>query len=987
MGSSMENTPEYYGSLVAFEGPEETVLTQLRLLPSSSKVLIIPSLRYFLPSDTDDSSFDPRSYILKVHEACNARAQVARSYLQYGTPDNKRLAFMHGGTASARLDCIDVISAHSANGDIAEAEKIFNKLVQNGVGGLRSQGKDMKSPVLEEPHIAGVVQGDFDDDMMDDPISRAMKAAEALDRKTASLQTYNEIDLTVKPRPRSTSVPALRTIDDFRWNTPFYTFGGPGYWRNLANQGMKENQIENQRASMALDSPPSGPMFPSSTREGYSRPPLSPLGLNLDSPGSPTFSSAPNTPTVIGEAHVIDVRWSPERTDGVGCPYISACHNRTMSLSTTALPGSKDTGNQYNRTIHATYPRDSLQEVKHARQSRSFSEIRRPAFSEPSRATARRCPPPPLKLDCKPLRRPRSYVSQSTNSRPKYISPRASTDGILPCQDGHIESDGLSHNLEEDVDPGNYEPFEIVLPMVEDFVLHLKDDEDPHSRLDDIIKRFRDGTIQMPTPPSSRELERSQASGEPTSTSAHKNNAMTHPEARKAGVPLSQPDPGEYDPFAFHGDYLEPKSRSATRSISGRSQTVVGSSPPTPAQTPPPADRPPKKTFHKLNITDFKTAICVQDSLRSILKVYFSPENIGYQQFKSPLLPELGSFWEPVFCKPEPSNPKQATRKPDLILAIGAQGGVDQSLLGTITTSLEKLGARPNGTTHSARVDLRYLIATAWQTFAARPLAEEVKDDPLSDPDLLATLLIPHLETYLSTHTRARLLLLEYPASHLATVLALQRLLGGDLVKVVGVLGPASRRAAHAHRGPSFSGANYLLGSRATPADIAALIADVWRVLLDISAQYGPPDGGILPAGPIADAAGMLGFRPPVPEPPRLHRDGVAVRSAGSRGRGGGPSRASKLLRVLGGADEQSSVYLNNIMDADEEEDNCDGEGKGLGRNRSGRECSNRLVDEDERQLAADERRYMPLWGLQQKASETKRGNTRKALKWLGLSN
>ncbi|KAI1639389.1 hypothetical protein F4809DRAFT_139978 [Biscogniauxia mediterranea] len=1056
---NMANSPDYHGSLVAFEGPEETTLTQLRLLPSSSKILIVPSHRHFIKRDTADFPFDPRSYILKVHEACNARTQVAHSFLRYGTPDNKRLAFMHGGTASARLDCIAAISAHTENGDSAEAERIFNELIRDGVGSLKSSGKDTKCPWSEQPSFLGETAGSNNDETLQDPVSRAMRAADALDRKTASLQTCNEIDLTIKARPRSTSVPALRSIDDFQWTTSFYAFEDPEGCQGQAIPRTKEKMIENWRASAALNSPHTTSVFPSCAGEVYSEPPFSPPGLHLASPQSTTFSSTPNTPTVIGEAQVIDVRWSHKRTSSLGHPGTFNYYNQDISLSTPVLPRLEDTSNQYTNTSHGMDPPYSSQEEKHALRSRFFSEISRPAFTKSNRTTTRRSPPSPLKLDSKTSRQPASYVDQSTSPGNTYLSRRIFTDRIPSCQDRRIGSDEVFLDLEDDVELRNDKPFQAVLPMVEDFVLHLKNDEDPHPRLEGIIKALREGSYPVSTSPLSGEfiehnLKGPQSSKKPTSISTHDNISISHSKARKAVRPLSQPDPDEYDPFASHGDYLQlqpTNSHSGSKSISSRGRIVIGSSPPTPAQTPPPADKPSKKIFHKLNITDFKTAICVQSSIRSILNVYFPPQDIGYRQFNRPALPELGSLWDPVFREAHPGgSPRNASRNIDLILAVGAQPGVDREFLGTITTSLERLGARPNGTTRSARLDLRYLIANAMlqgsttTTTPRRPLEQQTPDDnnnnnnPLSDPpQLLATLIVPHLETYAATHPSARLLLLEYPPSHLATVLALQRLLGASLLKVVGILDASSSSSSssspHPHPHPqlqqpplmslspsSFArgAANFFfpLPSTAGPSEVAALIAAVWRVLIDISAFYLPPEesgggGGGTATTATAAAAAMLGFRGAAPTGPKYVSSGasnteldpisvsvparraaaVSVKSGHGRGRVLLARGNRKLLRVLGAENEPPPSYYNNIVDADgddagEEEEEEGDRGYGINNNNNNNN-NNDDDDDDDSQLAADERRYMPLWNQQQQQRGVRKGNARKALKWLGLAN
>ena len=82
----------------------------------------------------------------------------------------------------------------------------------------------------------------------------------------------------------------------------------------------------------------------------------------------------------------------------------------------------------------------------------------------------------------------------------------------------------------------------------------------------------------------------------------------------------------------------------------------------------------------------------------------------------------------------------------------------------------------------------RFLVIYAMQTFTSQPLSLQAGENPFSQPLLLATLLIPHLEAFLSSSCPTRLLILHYPVSHLSTVLALRELLGPQLLKVTGII-------------------------------------------------------------------------------------------------------------------------------------------------------------------------------------------------------
>lgn len=167
------------------------------------------------------------------------------------------------------------------------------------------------------------------------------------------------------------------------------------------------------------------------------------------------------------------------------------------------------------------------------------------------------------------------------------------------------------------------------------------------------------------------------------------------------------------------------------------------------------------------------------------------------------------------------------------------------------------------------------------QVFTAQPLANQTQDNPFANPYLLATLIIPHLETYLAMNPNIRFLLLEYPPEHLSTALALQRLVGVGLMKVAGIImadkdkkvargatsrrfdeglaaislsksyrprvtspssskqsAPASTNSSSGSPHLSFSKANFLLASSASDKEISEFIHTIWKILTETSSYY-----------------------------------------------------------------------------------------------------------------------------------------------------
>ncbi|KAI0416395.1 hypothetical protein F5X98DRAFT_181675 [Xylaria grammica] len=1072
MADMMTEVPEYYGSLVAFEGPQEIITTQLRLLPNSSKLLILPSFQYFARESDGSLPFDARQLILRTHEACHARTEMARTFLRESTPDNKRLVFMNGGTASARMSCIYAISKHETNGDIAKAEAIFSELIQNGIASLKRPSKPEKGPGVSSGLDDAIDMDEQDNNFPEDPITKAMRAADALYLETSFLQDTDELDFTIAARPRSISVPALPVADDLQSAAPFYVFGPT---ENIENAESTDNAekahlphyVEKWRAMTAAEDQLTDvitvPKSPSCTSVAYPYDPSRPT--SAVGPPRAAIESMPTSPVLLGEARLVNI-WSPvrsthKRIKSVDRIYATAIQNQDTSLCN--FPQSSST--ELEEPIqNSTQEKESNSPKKPILRSNFYSETSYPTFVRPNRAIVRKGLPPPLTLDIKGARQSVSCASQSV-----YPESNDAHEDIVSQPVPNISQTGTGNddsflNLGEDVEPDTKEPFQTVIPMLEDLVIHFQGDESELA-LEVMIQAFKNnaGQISMPTLLADLEEGVSRSVASTIRSGTRTKDILYSHQATQESTPVYSPE--DYDPFTSHGNYPGPRTAGSfsKQDMGSRPrEVVVVSTPPTPAQTPPPRPNTlPNKLFHDFDIKECKTAICIQNSLRSILNGYFPPENIGYHQFNFPLLPELSSFWRPVF-REMPSGNASATRKIDLILAMGTQKSAGRGLLGAISGSLEELGREPNGALRSGRLDLRYLIANAMQAFTSQPLANQTQDNPFSNPLLLATLIIPHLETYIAAHSSTRFLLLEYPAEYLSTVLSLQHLIGVDLLKVAGIIDAessdskshrtyrkqasstvASSPTSSASKGtsamllspkgsksasdtgektyapqPSFSKANFILTSTAAEAEVATFISTIWRILINISNSYipetvtvenwksNPTDYSLSSSSPshpkeqyapLFRAAVMLGFASP-PEDELLqqsrHRgtrlnyvsSGTYADLPAPTNRPVTPTKSSKASiaetfhsglatrnpRTARAAHDQRNKLrhiLGQEFNAPVDVETAD---------------SYDLESEEDGGFSAEERKYMPLWSQR---GGPRKGNSRKALKWLGLSN
>ncbi|CEJ93927.1 hypothetical protein VHEMI09487 [[Torrubiella] hemipterigena] len=276
--------------------------------------------------------------------------------------------------------------------------------------------------------------------------------------------------------------------------------------------------------------------------------------------------------------------------------------------------------------------------------------------------------------------------------------------------------------------------------------------------------------------------------------------------------------------------------------------------PPTPVQTPPPADEGRHK-FHHMSVLDTQTPVAIQNSIRSVLSTYFPPHSQGYRQCPFHFLPDLDEFWQPIFGDEVDSDATES-RSLKQILAISRDPDVSKERSSRLFKLLECSATKGSQTGRCTRLDLRYLMATTIQAFKPQPHSTHTLDDPFRNPVLLAILILPQLERYLSVHSDIRYLLLEHSPQHLPTVLALQKLAGLDFVKVAQVVNaiddnkspfkqldlvdPANlddnksvmsiHSSLAAYSDDSTSNANYLINATASVDDVSDFAGVIWNL-------------------------------------------------------------------------------------------------------------------------------------------------------------
>ncbi|MBE3049748.1 hypothetical protein IMZ48_46080, partial [Candidatus Bathyarchaeota archaeon] len=583
--------PEYHGSLVAFEGPADVISTQLRLLPTSPQILILPSVQSYLPSEPTEGAFKPATYLRRVHDAAATRTAVATSFLRDATLESKRLVFLHGGTPSAYALCIDALAEHETRGDRQGAESLFRELISSGLQGLSSRKtrqRNQRGLVLDE---FALFQAQFQD-----PITRAMRAADALDKQTAALQP--DIDFALSQhRPRSMSLPVYGYVDNLGDSAPFYVFGAKNreesgeeavedegfHGRSFFLQsprlepGFLHDDVDEIDPLEPLRRPSVTPQSPSCMGESYQRPRYPSIAMDDDQ------SVMEAGDVVFGEASL--VRMSKEM------PRRSV--RRVVSLDMVAA-----------RRASCRDP--PLRHLPIDLDEETLESLRR--FS---------C------LDIAPERLPMSPVSPRTSvvGSPKTVfvksarsSRRAST---RPARASYV--DRGSHAEEDTSSEGK--AFQQVLPFSEDMVLYFKD-EAPDPKLGSLVESFRAGTY----PPQPRRISHDTRRASALEQLAGSTHRLSTPPRSEEGSSVAEfmetitrsiALDEEYDPFAYD---KSPTWSAPQKTNTSLSPTIT---PPTPSRTPPPPPVIPE--IHGGKITDFDTsgchtAVALQNALRPLLE-------------------------------------------------------------------------------------------------------------------------------------------------------------------------------------------------------------------------------------------------------------------------------------------------------------------------------------------------------------------------------
>lgn len=812
------------GCLIAFEGAPELVATQIRLLPVSPHILVLPAVQEYLGDAADlvttasgqlsvstRASFDARHFIRKVHEAACVRNRAAADFLRFpGTTTTTkrhehRLVFLEGGTAASHALCVETLRKYddAAGGDLQRAAMLFEELVAGGLAGLDAS-KATPQPAQLSRDFSSASSG-IHTYANTDPSTRAMLAADRLDKETESLQPINEnfLDLTIRPRRHSLSLPI--------------------HGDKLASLSRRVSQVSNRSSSSSFwNIRPGGELA-----ECFL---LSPLV-------SPTATLFPLSmqPAAIAAAMALA---SPTRRESRGRTRWRARSLERESISVSSvLPLVSMRGSPRERSISFLLSRDSsarpmsgmtVDSVFLLQRPRPLSAVTDMSLLSPC-ASGQSSGPDPTRQS--PLPQLRLQVEPETAAKPAYVD--RGTDAAGPFA-------AVS-------DP--------VLPLVEDLVVCFRDGL-PHTVLDLTMARSRSmadhgGCIRDDTYRTSSTVSRPRQRSEPqgkqsdqtpyTPTTPPREFLSDSAGSTAVGT-LSSPE--EYHTFSPNEDKHSSDAKPPRFTIPsyGTAKTTDRThQPPTPAQTPPPLpeEQQKKHSFLDFSVTGHQTAVAMQNALRVALRDHLKQQGDDDRQKNADKgAGSLSAYLSSANCGPWTSLLGADGSSVDLVLALGVQKGVWPAFTATVVDRLATLGATHSAarSSRSGRLDIRYLVATALQAGTA---LESPSNKALAQS--LAALVVPQLDLYLRMHPSIRFLLLDYPVELLDVVLALQQLTGRSFLQVAALLVPRAGAAqvssalALSDDRDSHSRADLVLRASTSELDIAAFVASVHRRLVGTS--------------------------------------------------------------------------------------------------------------------------------------------------------
>jgi hypothetical protein len=715
-----EDRVDSLGQVVSLEGDIQTIITQLRLLPPSPRVLTLPPFARSLSRAPLESESDARGFILQAHRSFTQRCEQARHFLLSSPSDQPRLVLMNGGCVSAKRICISKIAEELAGGNVEEGEQIFNELVSLGVAGL--ERPTTTTVTTTAPPTAAAAPEPVDvHNTADGETGYRSDRGRSFQRPGRYVE--GEYDELVQPPVDSDNNFLEPSAEDYaadhsRYLKPFaaqtttssvYSQDNPLY-DDLSTGGDPHNRPENASTTT-----------PRSQRQGYRRPSFNTGRMADDDRREPLYVRT------TGDAPDSELQ---TETDGVvyGKAYAVSLNSNGSAENATpkkvrSIPDFRNRDKASRHRAKTLQHVRSLEQMEHKNRNRAATVVpispvspvspispvfphKTTQYSESDTGSYNMGPGKSLPYT--------SYVDQGTDAG---VQQRLSKDA------------GAQANLiEPSVRRSQELPFEPVFPLVEDLVITFLDGNYHHELFESVIQSYKTGSYPplpahlRPYPaagPHGQQQQQQQQQQQPLSDGARltRYSIMTV----ETDVELIVHSNANYSHYRDASLASNANSNKMTTPRWPKRKASLTNSPKLISNA---------QRFLEFYPSNFRTCLGAQDAFRMMLSGNIPTMSLDNVPFTSPL--QVYGSWKPVLRTDHGLDSRGRTV--DQILAVGYEDGVHKDLYQAIVGQIERLGTKKSGLSKSSHVDARY-VCFLYYTTSAQEADNRV---PLQDTSSLA---------------------------------------------------------------------------------------------------------------------------------------------------------------------------------------------------------------------------------------------------------
>ncbi|RKF59728.1 putative gastric mucin-like protein [Erysiphe neolycopersici] len=853
------------GKLIALEGESEVISTHIRLLPPSHKILVFPTLQDSSTTVDDPGNFDPKLFIRNVHAAFTQRVNVANSFLQTSEPEHPRLVFMNGGSIRARTICIEGICKNLTAGDIRAAETIFNDLIKDGLAGLmrneentQNQSLSYRNPVDQDPSdkvAENVITNDQEEVNKDinetakhsPQVNESGREMLSLEKKYLDEEIYHSV---------GNCSPVGSTCSRYKSST-----------NNGSNKTQSLYQIDNNNVLKEKSIPINEDKIVKTTFTLMSKEPT--LLRDQLTISSPTCLTPSTTSLSIPGAYLQDSKNDSRRNSNI----------LDLTINDISFPSTPTTAERMTFTpqrFDDERPRSGRPNSgMESYEVRDYAHIPLPSGSD---LHLRRRPQPLGELNASNFDSFSSDSSQIDNKSVKLMSHQGSYSSLqISAKEkcAYVVENCNTEEQSDEVREVKDEPYVPIFEVVEDLIIHFADSA-TNTIFSNVLRSCQGGKFPAHRPTSWSEN---------LISSKRYSGILPRPKTSypKEGGISSQENATHINNFTSLG------SKSDKNGIFGDSKHQ----PPTPAITPPKISDTNSKTRTKsltFSSANSSNLISAHNCFRRLLSSHLTAGKNGYTQYYQSVPAQADRLWKPVFGNWNISECVLKKTAIDQIIALGCASAVENDFKSQITGMVERLGSKRSGLSRSDKIDLSYLISNAMQNLNPLTFNKHITD-PQPGPSVIATLLIPQLESYFAYHSSTQVLVLQFLSSQLPIIYALRELLGNTLFKIAGISTASNTTPTQYPPSPvspnpllndavpscdgnktfmkydnyfssnpasdyfvpvspstvsnleveeSFSGANFILSNLASNEEITRFISDIRQTLIEKSSFYLP---------------------------------------------------------------------------------------------------------------------------------------------------